>query len=128
MSQSNIPELEKDDIYSITLLLLFVFKDDPKYSTLSELSYILDHENFIKFIKYYEGQTITIPPIKQISQSLRILLLYQYYIVEKMPWGKALSKAGFEPDENVSARRLLYSLKKSIEKYKIGDFLNGNKN
>lgn len=121
----NLNDLNSEDTYSTALLLLFVFSRNDKYSTLSELAYILDHDNFIKFIKYYEGQTITIPSQEEILKSLRVLLLYQYYIVEQLSWKESLTKAGFSKDETYTAQRLLTSFKKSVDKYKIGDVING---
>lgn len=120
----NVINLNKEDEYSAALMLLFVSKDNPRYSTLSELSYILDHDNFIKFIKYYEGQTISIPPIKETQKSLRMLMMYEYYVVEKLPWREALSKSGFEEEESVAVRQMLKTLKHSIDKYKVGDVIN----
>ena len=47
MPKSNIikalEELDKRDIYSLILLILYRLKEIPEYSTLSELVYILDH-------------------------------------------------------------------------------------
>lgn len=126
MKSNDLPDLGKNDVYSLVLLTLFVMGDDPRYSSLSELSYILDQDNFIKFIKYFAGQTIAIPNVKQISQSLRVILLYQYYVVDRESWQKSLSKAGFEPEDNMSARRLLHSFKQAIEDYRIGDFFDKN--
>lgn len=121
----NLNDLNSEDTYSTALLLLFIFSRNDKYSTLSELSYILDHDNFIKFIKYYEGQTITIPSQEEILKSLRVLMLYQYYVIEKQGWREALIKAGFSEDETYTAQRLLTSFKKSVDNYKIGDVING---
>jgi hypothetical protein len=123
----SLETLKDSDVYSIVLLLLFLLKDNPRYSTMSELSYILDHENFLKFINYYAGQTIEIPTIDEINSTLRVFVLYQYYIVEKEDWKIALHKAGFNPSESLTARTLLIKFNDLMENYKIGDFLNGDK-
>jgi hypothetical protein len=124
-TNNNFPDFNEKDDYSAALLLLFMFHDNPRYSTLCELSYILDHDSFLKFIQYYAGQTITVPPISELTRSLRTLMLYQYYVIEKMDWKEAISKAGFELTEGYTAQRLLISFKKAAEKYKLGDVLNG---
>lgn len=120
-SLNDIEGLDKKDTYSIALLLLFVFSRNPKYTTLSELAYILDQDNFLNFIKYYEGQTITVPTIEEISKNLKILMIYQYYVIDKLEWKEALHKAGFDDSESYSAQRLLYAFRQTIEDYKIGD-------
>lgn len=122
---TNLNDLNSEDTYSIALLLLFIFSRNERYSTLSELAYILDHDNFVKFIKYYEGQTITVPTKDEITKSLRVLMLYQYYVIEEKGWKESLVKAGFSEDETYTAQRLLTSFKKSVEDYKIGDIING---
>lgn len=114
-SINDIPNLNKEDTYSTALLLMFVFSRNPKYSTLSELSYILDHENFLKFIKYYEGQTIEVPTVDEISSALKTLLVYQYYVIEEMPWREAIVKAGFLESESYRAQRLLYKFRSTMD-------------
>lgn len=119
--------MSEKDTYSTALLLLFSLSNNPKYSTLSELAYILDHDNFINFMSYYAGQTISIPTKDELNKSLKIMLLYQYHIVEGIEWRTALLKSGFSQDENYSAQRLLSSFRKTLDKYKTGDFINGTK-
>lgn len=120
----NTFNLNKKDDYSAALMLLFIASKNPRYSTLSELSYILDYKNFLNFIKYYEGQTIQIPPLNEIQDSLRILMMYEYYVVEEFSWKQALSKAGFEESESISVRQSLSALKRYMRDFKIGDVLN----
>lgn len=122
----DITILSQEDTYSLVLLLLYVCKDNPRYSTLNELAYILDHDSFMNFIKYYEGQTIQIPPIDEILDSLRLLALFQYYKVEKLPWKDSLELAGYNSEEGISAKHKLIRFIKHIDKYKyrIGGLLN----
>lgn len=72
-----LEEMDKKDIYSLILFCLYKLKDDPKYSTLSELIYVLDNENFIKFINYYGGQTIKIPKIDELNNILTSLVVLE---------------------------------------------------
>ena len=121
----DIPELSKEDTYSMVFLLMFIFKKDKNYSILNELPYILDFDNFMKFIKYFEGQTITIPTMNEMSKYFKVLLLYQYYVVERGDWKKSLIKSGFDPDrDSYRAQRYLYAFRKDIEQYKLGDLIN----
>lgn len=121
----DIPELNKKDTYSTVFLLMFIFSRNSNYSVLNELPYVLDFDNFMNFIKYYEGQTITIPTMDEISKYFKILLLYQYYVIEKLDWKKSLVRSGFDPDrDSYRAQRYLYTFRKNIEKFKLGDVLN----
>ena len=73
-----LESLSKNDVYSLMLFTLFKMKDDPKYSTLSELCYILDGDNLAKFLKYFGGLTIKIPTLRDMRLLTQSLLLYQY--------------------------------------------------
>ena len=72
-----LEELDKKDIYSLILFRLYKLKDCPEYSTLSELIYILDNENFIKFINYYGGKTIKVPTINDLSILIHALMVFE---------------------------------------------------
>lgn len=86
-----LQNLSKNDIYSLMLFTLFKLKDDPKYSTLSELCYILDGDNLTRFLKYFGGLTIKIPTIRDMRLLTQSLLLYQYVnIDEDVNFKKAL--------------------------------------
>lgn len=119
MASYNLDDvLNKQDTYSMTLLLLMASSDNPRYETLNELPFVLDNpEQFKKFIKYYEGQTIEVPSLSDISDSLKLLVLFQYYNVEKLSWHDALAKAGFDISETASARIKLNAFINQIEKY-----------
>jgi len=70
-------ELEKQDIYSLILLTLYKLKEVPGYAILSELVYLLDNDSFMRFFKYYEGQTITIPKIADLMDVINALCFYE---------------------------------------------------
>ena len=72
-----LEQLDKKDIYSLILFFLYRLKEIPEYSTLSELIYILDNENFIKFLNYYGGKTIKVPKVEELSILLDSLLIYE---------------------------------------------------
>lgn len=107
MIQDIFDKLGKEDTYSMMCILLFAMSDNPWYSTLNELAYLLDSRGFINILKYYEGQTITIPTLEESKIALRILLLYQYYKVEKNTWEKALEMSGFSQEESSKAKMYL---------------------
>lgn len=83
--------LNKNDMYSLLLFTLYKMKDDPKYSTLSELCYILDGSNLSKFLAYYGGMTLSVPTLKEMRALTQTLLLYQYVNIEGGDFKEALN-------------------------------------
>ena len=71
-----LEELSKTDIYSIILFALWKIKENPEYAVLSELSYIMDNDSLIRFLKYYGGKTITIPTVDEFRNIINALILY----------------------------------------------------
>ena len=80
------------DIYSLMMFVLFKLKDEEEYSTLSQLSYILDKENLLKLCEFYGGLTIHIPTIEELEIVLDALLLYQAVKLQHKDFSKTLSK------------------------------------
>ena len=81
MPKSNIlkalEELDKEDIYSLILFVLYRLKDVSEYSILSELIYLLDNKSFTNFLSYFEGQTIKVPKISDLMDIINALLFYE---------------------------------------------------
>lgn len=120
--------LDKDNTYALSLALLSA-QGIPEYSLLSELVYVLDNENFINLVKYFQGQTIKIPTITELNYSMKALLLYQFLEIEKIPRNEAYDQLEFDSmtvEERRKIRMLYTRLKKMIDKqnFKIGGFLN----
>lgn len=128
--KKNIEKLNKEDTYALMMVLLYASKNNPRYSALNELAYLLDEKSFKNFIKYYGGQIIRVPTYEEMQNSLKTLLLYQFYKVENQDWQTALKLAGFEPAETFSAKRRLIKFIEHIDEYeyeKGGVISNANK-
>ena len=69
--------LTKRDTYSLILFLLYALKDDAKYSSLSQLAYVLDFKNMLNLCEYFGGLTVTIPTIEELETVTYALTLYQ---------------------------------------------------
>ena len=82
--------LDKSDTYSLLLFILYKLKDDKEYSTLSELSYILDHDSLINLLDYYGGMTIHIPTKAEFGVVIETLLLYQKVNEDNLEYSQAL--------------------------------------
>lgn len=114
----SLNSLNKTDIYSLMLFTLFKMKDLPEYSTLSELSYILDGENLTKFLSYYGGLTIKVPTLEEMRLVLQALLLYQYVNIENGDFDEALTVVADEfPAEEV--KKVYTSLCNVIQNYEF---------
>ena len=77
-----LEELDEKDIYSLLLFVLFKLKDDSKYSTLSELVYVLNKDSLFNLLSVFGGLTITIPKIKDLQLVVSGLLIYQLVNIE----------------------------------------------
>lgn len=114
-------KFNEPDVYSVLCSYLYEFKNIPEYSTLCELAYLLDKDSFTNLIKYYEGQTITIPTRDEFRSCIRVLLLFQYFEIEKKPWKESLLAAGFQSSEGKAAQNQLNKLKSVIKDYNYGN-------
>lgn len=112
--------LEKEDVYSVATALLYSLKDNPKYSVVSELFYILDYKNFLNLIKFFGGTEIRIPSADEISEMLRLLLLYQYRKVDELSWEESLARSGISYEDSNSARAKLTQLEKVLKSHDVG--------
>lgn len=118
MSTANLlSKFKEPDVYAILCGFLYEFKEIPEYSILSELIYLMDSKSFINLIKYFEGQTIRIPTKEEFQSAIKVLLLLQYFEIEKKPWRESLQLAGFQTSEGRSAQKKLDKLKETLNTY-----------
>ena len=104
MPKSNIvktlDDLSKTDTYSIILFAIWLLHKEDEYSTLSELPYVLEGDNLIRFLKYYGGKTITIPTMDEFKKIINALTLYQEVNLENNDYDETL-KAFKKEEVNV---------------------------
>lgn len=132
MPKSNIikalEELDKKDIYSLILFILYRLKEIPEYSTLSELVYILDNENFIKLINYYGGKTIRIPKIDELSTILNALLVYEREQNTDLSLSDIFKDIGISKKEIPEIMKILQLIPQLMNDYDFKRETNRNKN
>lgn len=132
MPKSNIiralEELDKKDIYSLMLFILYRLKEIPEYSTLSELVYILDNENFIKLINYYGGKTIRIPKIDELSTILNALLVYEREQNTDLPLSDIFKDIGINKKEIPEIMKILQLIPQLMDDYDFKRETKRNKN
>lgn len=120
INDRDLQKLNQRDTYAIVCETLFTLKENPKYSVMSELAYLLDKTSFINLVKYFGGESISIPTIDDFRKTIRLILLYQYFHVENLSWRDALDKAGYERSETRQAQKQLIEFSNVLENIKLG--------
>lgn len=116
---SELDKLKTRDIYSLILFILYKIKDNKKYSTLSELAYIVDKESLLNICQYFGGLTITIPTIDEFEDILNVLLLYQKVDVEGRDLDKTLDDFGIRRRNKENMITLYQQVQDILSDYKI---------
>ena len=111
----SLDSLSDSDAYSLLLILMSKMKDKEPYSSLSELSYILDKKSFLNFITYYGGTTIKVPTADEFHKASRVLILYQSYSTQGLDWESSLELAGYDKSETMTAKNELKYFRKLLD-------------
>lgn len=115
--KEELANLKKADIYSLILFALFRLRDIPEYSTLSQMSFVLDQDNLLKLCEYFGGLTIKIPTIKELESIVYSLVLYQYVNIDNMQYEDAIKLIGSESSELRQIKSDYRKLCSLLEKY-----------
>ena len=92
--KENVSLLKEDDVFSMALFTLYALKNDEKYSSLSELAYLLDKKSLLNLLEYYGGQTITIPTSKDLEQVVSALSMHLKVHTQGMREDEAIESLG----------------------------------
>lgn len=117
--KDELKKLKQIDLWSLMLFVLYNFQKIPEYSSLSELAYILDQKNFLKLCEYFGGQTITIPTIDQLEETIYAMLLYQYIDIEKIEEKEAISLLRVDKSKEKMIKNSYRALKYVLSNYEI---------
>lgn len=117
--KTELKKLKEVDIWSLMLFVLYNFQKIPEYSTLSELAYIVDEKTLLKLCEYFGGQTITIPTIDQLEETIYAMLLYQYTDIEHIPFEEALLLLRVNKNQEKSIKNCYKTLKYVLSNYEI---------
>ncbi len=117
--KQELTKLKQLDIWSLMLFVLYNFQNIPEYSSISELAYILDQKNLLKLCEYFGGQTIKVPTIDQLEETLYAMLLYQYIDVEKIPEKDAINLLHVEKTKEKAIKSSYQALKYVLTNYSI---------
>ena len=116
---TNLNNLKERDVYSLLLFCLYKLSDIPEYSSISELVYVMDKQNFLNFCEYFGGQTIKVPTIDELDALMYSLLLYQYVKIDKIPYDMALTLIGHESKELRAVKKNYRKLCEVLQQYSI---------
>jgi hypothetical protein len=115
--KKELDNLTEADIYSLMLFALYKAGELPEYSSLSQLSYILDKDSLLKLCEYFGGTTIRIPTISELELLLNSLLVYQLVDIENKPLETVLEDFKIKTGTNKEIKQSYYIIKELLSKY-----------
>lgn len=115
--REKIEQLKEPDIYSMLLFALFKLKNDPKYSTLSELAYLVDYNSLLNIFEYFGGLTIKVPTISEFKLVLNALILFEKVNIGNVDYNTALREFDKTKNELQEIEKTYTTLCKVIKDY-----------
>ena len=112
--------MNKTDIYSLMLFVLYKMKEDPDYLTLTELCYILDGENLVRFLSYFGGMTIKVPESRDLRLVFQALRLYQFVNLEQGTFEEGLRDATTEEFDKEDIKKMYAKICEAVANYDFG--------
>lgn len=117
--KKNLMTLKDVDLFSLSMFALYKLSEVPEYSAISEMAYILDKDNLIRFCEYFGGTTIKVPTIEELHSLMSLLLLYQYVNIDKMDYQEAIKLIGYDSKQLRKVKSIYTKLCKLLENYDI---------
>jgi hypothetical protein len=114
-----LSKLKETDIWSLLMFVLYKVKDTEEYSSLSELSYVLDKRNMLKLCEYFGGSTLYIPTIDELERLIYGMLLYQYVDIEHLDYDEALGKIYSDDIPKMEIKTAYNKIRTTLSEYKI---------
>lgn len=112
---SEINKFKTKDIYNLMLYILYKVSDDPQYSTLSQLSYILNKEDLLKLCSCYGGLTIKIPSIDELELMLNALFVFYEVDIQKQDMTKTLNNFQTTISERYKIKKAYSAIKNTLK-------------
>lgn len=114
-----LQKLKESDFYSLLLFVLYKIVDIPEYSTLSEMSYILDKENLLNLCEYFGGMTIRIPTISELEDIVYALLLFEYVDIKHIEFEEAISMIKANSGDIRKLKNNYFKIKEVLSQYEF---------
>ena len=115
--RDELNNLTTSDIYSLMLFALYKANELPEYSSLSQLSYILDKGSLLKLCEFYGGTTIRIPTISELETLLSALLVYQLVDIENRCLDEVLEEIRVKTGSCTDVKKHYYNIKCILSNY-----------
>ena len=112
-----LKELKEDDLYSLSLFVLYKLIGLKEYSIVGEIPYVLDKKNLLNFCKYFGGRTIKVPTLDEMNSVLSLILLYQYTKIDGMEYEEAVKVLGFNLTETKKLKKTYNDVCEILEDY-----------
>ena len=116
----SIEKLKQEDLYSLSMFMLYKLTDIPEFSIVGELPYILDRKNLLNFCNYFGGQYIKVPTVDELYTLMSVIKLYDYVDIKGQDFDSSIKKIGFNSVEIKNITKVYNSLKNILSKYKFG--------
>ena len=117
--KSELSLLNETDTWGLVLFALAKLKGTNEYSSVSELSYVLDKKNMLRLCEYFGGCTITIPTIEEFEKVLYGLLMYEYKDVEGLPDSEVEKKLASDKYTKLEIKKSYLDVKSVLSSYDI---------
>ena len=110
--------MSEKDIYTLMLYALYKLKDVPEYASLSELSFVLDHDNLLKFIQIFAGTTIKVPTMHEFDLVIHALLVYQDVDLSNVSLDTAITKNITDDISKRELKETYFVIKEALKTFK----------
>ena len=119
--KEELKKLNTPDIYSLIMFSMYKLNDDPQYSTLSQLPYLLDRQSLLNLLQYFGGLTIKIPTIRELEILVYALSLHEKICFYGKPLKEALSSLGYEKVDEDKIVEAYQHIQRVLEEYSFGN-------
>ena len=90
--KEKLNKLKEPDLYSLMLFVLYKLHNIPEYSTLSNLSFLLEKDHLLKMCDLFGGTTIYITTITELEEIIYALSLFYQVNVNKKQYNKVIEE------------------------------------
>lgn len=104
--KSELENLNTQDVYSLVMFVMYKLHNKDEYSSLSELSFVLDKEYMLKLCAVCGGRTVYIPKLEELENILNALLLYQKVNIENQSFKLSLLDLDISTDSKEQVKSI----------------------
>lgn len=98
----NLATITKKEAYSLLMSAIYAMDcEDKQYSVLGDLVMALSDDSLYNFLSLFEGQTIEIPTISEMTKMLTSMVIYTKHKLEKKPMVDILQEFGITKDSSI---------------------------